>query len=1312
MAKKLKPKQTIHHYFDPPIQSRPELLPLHDPNWSWDQFEAFCRDFVANRPGVVQCHHYGKQGSRQRGIDLYADFENGTRWTFQCKQRKDFRQTNEEETIAKHSYQADHHVIMVSTELGSEARDACAKHPGWEIWDVRDISNEVAALRSSDPDTARRLVEDHFGKDWRSAFLGLGGLPTFLSPYDFFRGFLNPKHIFNHTFSLVGRKAHLDALDNFVMGEEHRIALIRGQGGIGKSKLLHSFSESFAQRHLGFVLRFVPDGVPITPGCSDELPSSPLMVVIDDAHRRDRDELGVLFAIARQREKPLKLILSMRPNGFDAVYSRLIHAGYSSCQIAPVIALQKLSRSQVRELAADVLGKDHHGLVDRLAEASKDCPLVTVVGGRLLVERAVAPELLERQTEFQDEALSRFRDEIVGRLSDQIDTKLCLGLLRLVAAVMPFDPSDNESAIAAAEFLGTDQSDIVEAVGYLQEMGVMYRRGRSLRITPDVLADHILHNACIIQGRQTDYIRRVFDKFGEICPAQLLRNLAELDWRVNTITEKCKADLLAEVWTWIFNDFKNADSSGRLRILKTLSDFAYYQPKRTLEIVDFAARNPIVETEGHNQPYRTRHIHVLAKLPDLLNLVCYSLEYLPRACELLWKLACDDDRPRSTEPGALKVLEDLARYSPDKLAIFNDAILVCIERWADSPNTVRHFAMLCDILDPFLEKTGHTSYRDGNRILFKQFHVSENNTRLYRDRVINLLERFLESEDLKLVLRALRSLAKILTNPLPQFNLIVGAEIIQIWEPEQLRTLDILDQFISKNRFAVATLRAIGDVRWVVQYNWSTKVKERAAAVLNAFVPDFDFRLTELLLGGHRYLVNEPAFDGDVVTSMAKKQESLKESSLSTWNDIIRQWPDPERGRDLLSEFLDPIRLDSVYNLPSTFFNTVAEAHLDYAYKLCDSILKQPQCTLAHYFGFIATPIRHYAPAKGLDLLRRALASEHTVLCLGVSSVYYHHGWVDSACDEDERLIEKLLAHPDLNVRVNAIGALCNLGKARHEVAMRLALGADLDGNVYLAEELFRRFSMGIGVRVEELHDQEIDCLIEKLFKIESLEGYEVNNFLVLASKRRPASVIRMLLRRIDTFGRDYTGKVQALPSIGFNSKLEGLPQDSGYQDLLREVRDRMIAPGPSNRSLIAGLFKEITLDFSTDCLSVLGEWLESSDESRIFAISLLLMEAPHDYIFVQSSFVVKVLNIAHSLGDECYRHVSANLRNPSITRGKSGIPGEAFPEDLALKEQASTMAKACCPGSPQWEFYNSLVEHSKDMIRFSLRDSEFELDG
>ena len=54
----------------PPVQSRPQVLPLNE--LSWEHFERLCLRYVRSRASVVMTQLYGIRGQKQHGIDLYV----------------------------------------------------------------------------------------------------------------------------------------------------------------------------------------------------------------------------------------------------------------------------------------------------------------------------------------------------------------------------------------------------------------------------------------------------------------------------------------------------------------------------------------------------------------------------------------------------------------------------------------------------------------------------------------------------------------------------------------------------------------------------------------------------------------------------------------------------------------------------------------------------------------------------------------------------------------------------------------------------------------------------------------------------------------------------------------------------------------------------------------------------------------------------------------------------------------------------------------------------------------------------------------
>ena len=648
----------------PPVVPHLELLPLDDPNLPWERFEAFCEELISRLPGVKETHRYGRRGSNQRGIDIFADLESGERWAFQCRQWKKFTKTDVTNAIQQTSYSADRYILMLSRQATSGVRDACDGNPTWDVWDVGDISRKVRELGIH---SGARLVENHFGSSWRKDFLGLRGLASFVTPDEYFQPFLNTSALFNHAWQLVGRFDHLRQAHEFVESPEQKVAILVGRGGIGKSKILHALAETFDIEHPGMSLCFTTEGVTLTQDGADYLPFEPCVIVVDDAHRRG--DLPAVLALSRQRPQVTKLFLSCRPQGLSHLRSQLTQGGFDVREVVDLPEVKELSREEVTELGREALGTEFAGLADQLAAATWDCPLVTVVGGQLLAKKAIAPDLLERDEEFRHTVLARFRDILVGEVGDRIDTTLCRNLLDLIAAVQPIRLNNEHTLDCEAEFLGIDRPKLVSSLGALEEAGVLLRRGNTLRIVPDVLADHILHQANVTpQGQATGYADRVFGKFAALSPSEVLRNLSELDWRLRW-SGAGASELLSGVWQSIEREFQEASNFGRSTILGILEDVAVYQPDRTLELVEYAIHNPATKLEDPelSRIYEHTHSHVLGQLPALLRRITYTLDFLPRCCNLLWELGRDDGRDINPNPDhAMRVLVDLAGYDIGK----------------------------------------------------------------------------------------------------------------------------------------------------------------------------------------------------------------------------------------------------------------------------------------------------------------------------------------------------------------------------------------------------------------------------------------------------------------------------------------------------------------------------------------------------------------------------------------------------------------------------------------------------------------------
>ena len=1280
----------------PPVDPSPKLLPLNDPNLPWDRFEAFCEAFISCLPGVKKAHSYGGSGSSQKGIDIFADFENGERWAFQCKQRQRFTKTDAKRAIQQTSYTADQFILMLSRQATSGVRDACDSEPDWDVWDVHDISREV---REMEIHSSARLVEAHFGPWWRKAFLGLPGLFSFISPTDFFHKLSNSSALFNHMWELVGRSDHLRRVHEFVESQEKKVAILSGRGGIGKSKILHAFAKTFENDHKGMALWFVAEGVTLTRESVDDLPFKPCVIVVDDAHRREY--LSDLLALTWQRPHATKLLLSCRPQGSDHLKSQLTQGSFDVQEVVVLPDVKELSREEVIELGRQALGPEFAGLAEQLAAVTWDCPLVTVVGGQLLAKREIAPELLERDEEFRNTVLIGFRDILVGEAGDRIDTELCKSLLDLIAAVQPVRLDNERILHCEAEFLGIDFPSLLRSLDILEEAGVLLRRGNTLRIVPDVLADHILHKANVTsQGQPTGYADLVFDKFRSLCPSEVLRNLSELDWRLRQSGDPA-SDLLSSIWQSIGQGFQDASNLGRSMLLEILEKVAVYQPERTLELVEYAIRNPTTKQESLEwaQFYEYTHSDVLHKLPTLLRQISYTLKFLPRCCNLLWELGRDNDRILNRSPDhPMRVLADLGGYAIDKPFIVTSGVLDSIEKLLDTPGSHDHVHSPLDIIDPMLAKTGRSVHFEGHNFVSRSFTLKYERIKSIRQRSIPLVGRCLFLTNLRISLRALASLKRALREPLAVSDMEISDEDREQWRPEQLEILALIADLARRSTEPVTLIRIKEALWWHRRHSPSDEVRDKADAIVSSIPESFELRLTQALMSPFRMVdwqPNEESGDDDY----RLRQEKSEQMQRALVVEFCGHSEHAGKAYEILTERIQAINAAGVQLDPQEILGILGNSDPEFSAGLCDLIVDNLNGPLAPYLHSLLTNVRIWNAERARGIGQRALRGGSDILCRGVARSYKSRRWADNATAEDIKVIRELLDHEDLDVRGLAIGSLAALAEARPNVAIDLTKGVEVGDNVHLAKNMCQLFSNGWGVPFQELTSDDLKALLHKLEDVQEIEDYYINTFLVKASEQDARAVVSLLLTRIrkkDDEGAQY----DALPVLGFRNPLIGLAASPDQETILREIRDTSLEPGSSIEDWIPQLFREVSLGFkSAPSMKILNEWINSGNAVRIQSAARLVSGAQPEFFFNNVEFISNLLERAYAASTDCYQSVASYLTRSARSGARLGTAGQPMPEDVAIRDQATAVMSQFDAGSPPYKFYDSLAKIAEASI-------------
>jgi hypothetical protein len=136
-------------------------------------------------------------------------------------------------------------------------------------------------------------------------------------------------------------------------------------------------------------------------------------------------------------------------------------------------------------------------------------------------------------------------------------------------------------------------------------------------------------------------------------------------------------------------------------------------------------------------------------------------------------------------------------------------------------------------------------------------------------------------------------------------------------------------------------------------------------------------------------------------------------------------------------------------------------------------------------------------------------------------------------------------------------------------------------------------------------------------------------------------------------------------------------------------------------------LFELLAEGFDVAVLRVLSEWIDSNDGKRLRAIGRLLREAPHSFIFQNRDFVDRLLSAASSVSTTCLEDVAGDLYSVTLSGSRSGNPGQPFPRDIQIRDDALSVLNDLPAGSPARRLYENVLSSAEARIDAQLREGE-----
>lgn len=1127
-----------------------------------------------------------------------------------------------------------------------------------------------------------------------------GARLTFTSPKEFFSPFQSATpRLFDYNQTLRGRDTEIESLNVFWADRELLVGVLTGRGGIGKSKLLHDWASTAS----GSVL-YVRDDAVWHPESAKEVPAGDVVIIADDAQRFDfLNNLIVLVRNLSQNQE-IKLILSTRPSGSSQIDAALA-SRFEPSQVRRFTQLERVRQQSVVELAEESLGPGHIQHAAALAAVSADTPLVTVVGGRLIARGDIPPALLANEEEFRRVVFDRFAAEYERLLpAGPVDWRQ---LLNLIAAIGPFASNTDAFKTSAAEILHARPAEIVQAIGRLEQHGLLLRGGRMVRIVPDLLSNFLLEGACLTNaGDITGFADLVFRNFPTYV-SNVLRNLGELDWRIAHRNEARVTQLLEQIWTEIMVSFQGADASGRVQIFKSLSEAALFQPARVMVLIRRALETQAVEVVLLPD-WKITQESVLREIPSLLRAIALHLDHFDEAGAILWKLTQRDTRAPNQYPDhARRVLEDMARYERYKPVVFNERMAEFVTGLSRERAFDAAFTPL-DIADKLLAKEGEFTESEGFTISFGGFALNYRTIKPVRDKAIALIRSCLDSDDAKTVLRAVNSLSHILSGFRPLVVRQATAEELAWQNAERETALQIIESRLRR----ATPIPIVRQIRFILRqarpHTRENPIRQRIDAVLAA-VPASD----ELLI-----------FDAFCTGQWEQDShfDSIEESDRAR-QELIRRTVETFRRRYVTAREQVNALVALVADAESSGVDLDGKPY-DFIDALCANAefrdefltyilneLDERQVFLAQMVCVPLRRLRNLGPIRYREIGLQAAGHNNAYIACGTANAVSYGPGLTAPVPADFAILDALSRHAYARVRHLTFTGIRRIGThAEYERdAINLLLRTDIGDNPAMADEMCETLTYA-GIPLAHLSEADIRGILQKLIVTKEIDDHHLGLVLQWIGQDQPAALFEFIIARLDRYARmqdrgESTSGYTPVPHHRFASAFHALQGSPQYQDFLIQIRDRFISQSDQKYWLREFFWAIGTVDATT--LSALDELLHSQDKEKIRATLDLIGEAPAEFALTHPYFAIHVIEEAKRVDADFGELATSVLIGNAHSGSFNRTAGQPSPRYLGMRDRALALKDSFPDGSTGRAFFSRLYESAVAALERERMDDE-----
>jgi hypothetical protein len=675
---------------------------------------------------------------------------------------------------------------------------------------------------------------------------------AFLQPDAYFRYRIqNTGSIFEiQPDDFIGREHEIQQLNVFYTSEKS-LCFVKGPTGCGKSHLLYKFAKAVPDIDwVGFW-----NGLDASVDALQDIRSDTWgkgLVIIECTSDTEIKQVSVLIQnILRLKaaQSEIKIIVSMRDymeTEVNAIFGYL----YSENNKRDLINIPGLPDDAV--MRDWIVSKTLPVIISNTQAAAMlhlagGLPLPLKICISLVKSRKVDIASLSAEGDFQKLYLKVLADDIICR--SMLDTEKFTKFLRLTALLSPFLKDDAILRGKAAELLKFSDSDWLDYLDRALELDVIQKKGRYYRVYPDILGDYLADTACYSGDglSKTDWIREVIAElisqkedvyskhFGII-----IRNLAESWYRRHQAdaSENSLWGILEKIFdTDLSNNFE------KLEFIKHIKKASYYNPAWALAFAEKVIQTKFDDYE-YWPGYSIGQKEILQALSPLIYHAAFHVEQFPKATDLLWELALQDNRETNHSEHPLQLLCELANYKQAKPLVYTELLLTQAQKWLDEGKFNDTLSPLHIFKNVFAKKMDTTEWYASYISVGTRFLQPADRILNARNALSAILSQVLTGKYGPLRIKeAIDILAQDLAVPIGVGGARFTLDLQNQWRAEQLKSLTLLAKFVDDTAEFIPKYWVFEGLKWAAQHHSDSTIKKAAQDICAKIKtsPEYEF---------------------------------------------------------------------------------------------------------------------------------------------------------------------------------------------------------------------------------------------------------------------------------------------------------------------------------------------------------------------------------------------------------------------------------------------------------------------------------------